>query len=114
MIINGWGRYPKIEANLFYPENKAQCFEYIKKNSFIPRGSGRSYGDSANARNVLQSSKIGEVLKFDKINGVITCQAGVTFRVLIDMIVPEGWFKLNAASNYRWIRLIKPVNWRGA
>ena len=92
MIINGWGRYPKIEANLFYPENKAQCFEYIKKNSFIPRGSGRSYGDSANANNVLQSSKIGEVLKFDKINGVITCQAGVTFGVLIDMIVPEGWF----------------------
>jgi hypothetical protein len=62
MIINGWGRYPKIEADLFYPENKAQCLAYIKKNSFIPRGSGRSYGDSANASNVLQSSKIINII----------------------------------------------------
>ena len=92
MIINGWGRYPKIDANLFYPENKSQCFDYIKKNSFIPRGSGRSYGDSANSDNVLQSLKISQVLKFDKINGIITCEAGITFRDLITIIVPEGWF----------------------
>lgn len=92
MIINGWGRYPKIDANLFYPENKSQCFDYIKKNSFIPRGSGRSYGDSANADNVLQSLKINKLLKFDKINGVITCEAGITFRDLIAIIIPEGWF----------------------
>jgi len=92
MIINGWGRYPKIDANLFYPENKSQCFDYIKQNSFIPRGSGRSYGDSANSDNVLQSLKISQVLKFDKINGIITCEAGITFRDLISIIVPEGWF----------------------
>jgi len=92
MIINGWGIYPKIDANLFYPKNKSQCFDYIKKKSFIPRGSGRSYGDSANSDNVLQSCKISQVLKFDKINGVITCEAGITFRDLITIIVPEGWF----------------------
>jgi len=92
MIINGWGRYPKIDANLFYPENKSQCFDYIKKNSFIPRGSGRSYGDSANADKVLQSLKINQIIEFDKINGTIKCEAGVTFRDLISTIVPEGWF----------------------
>jgi decaprenylphospho-beta-D-ribofuranose 2-oxidase len=92
MMISGWGQYPKIDANLFYPENKSQCFDYIKKKSLIPRGSGKSYGDSANADNVLQSLKINKVLKFDKINGVITCEAGVTFRDLISIIVPEGWF----------------------
>jgi len=91
-MISGWGQYPKIDANLFYPENKSQCFDYIKKKSLIPRGSGKSYGDSANADNVLQSFKINKVLKFDKINGVITCEAGVTFRDLITIIVPEGWF----------------------
>ena len=92
MIINGWGRYPKFNANLYYPENKSQCLDCIKKNSFIPRGAGRSYGDSANSDNVLQSSKINQVLKFDKINGIVTCEAGVTFRDLITIIVPEGWF----------------------
>jgi hypothetical protein len=92
MLISGWGQYPKIDANLFNPENKSQCFDYIKKKSLIPRGSAKSYGDSANADNVLQSLKINKVLKFDKINGVITCEAGVTFRDLITIIVPEGWF----------------------
>jgi hypothetical protein len=92
MIISGWGRYPKFNANLYYPENKSQCLDYIKKKSFIPRGAGRSYGDSANSDNVLQSSKINQVLKFDKISGIITCEAGVTFRDLITIIVPEGWF----------------------
>jgi hypothetical protein len=92
MIINGWGRYPKFNANLYYPENKSQCLDCIKKKSFIPRGAGRSYGDSANSDNVLQSSKINQVLKFDKISGIITCEAGVTFRDLITIIVPEGWF----------------------
>ena len=38
MIINGWGRYPKIDANLFYPENKSQCFNYIKKNPLYQEG----------------------------------------------------------------------------
>jgi len=92
MIIHGWGRYPEIDANLFFPKSKFECFDYIKKNSFIPRGSGRSYGDSANADNVLQSLCINQIIKFDKINGIIICQSGVTFRDLISVIVPEGWF----------------------
>lgn len=92
MKIHGWGRYPKIDANLFFPKSEPECLDYIKKKSFIPRGSGRSYGDSANADNVLQSSYINQIIKFDKINGVIICQSGVTFRDLISIIVPEGWF----------------------
>jgi hypothetical protein len=33
MIIHGWGRYPEIDANLFFPKSKFECFDYIKKNS---------------------------------------------------------------------------------
>ena len=36
MKIHGWGRYPKIDANLFWPKSKPECADYIKKNSFIP------------------------------------------------------------------------------
>jgi FAD/FMN-containing dehydrogenase len=92
MKIYGWGKYPEIDADLFFPKNKSECFDYIKKNSFIPRGSGRSYGDSANANNVLQSLYLNQIIKFDKIKGIIICQSGITFRDLISVIVPEGWF----------------------
>ena len=33
MKIYGWGRYPKINANLFYPKNQSECINYIKTNS---------------------------------------------------------------------------------
>ena len=92
MIIHGWGKYPLINADLFVPNNKSESYNYIKKNCSIPRGSGRSYGDSANAKNVIQTSRLNQVINFDKIRGIIICQSGVTFRDLISVIVPQGWF----------------------
>ena len=92
MIVHGWGKYSQIDADLFFPKSKFECFNYIKKTNFIPRGSGRSYGDSANSKNILQSSRINQIINFDKLKGIITCQSGVTFRDLISVIVPEGWF----------------------
>ena len=92
MKIYGWGRFPKADAHLFYPKDKFQCFDFIRKKTLIPRGSGRSYGDSANAANILQSSKINNIIEFDKIRGTIKCESGVIFRDLISIIVQEGWF----------------------
>ena len=92
MKIYGWGRFPKADAHLFYPKDKFQCSDFISKKTFIPRGSGRSYGDSANAANILQTSKINNIIEFDKIRGIIRCESGVIFRDLISIIVQEGWF----------------------
>ena len=55
MEISGWGRFPKIDAEISFPVDKQAWKSALGTNqSLIARGLGRSYGDSANARIVLQ------------------------------------------------------------
>jgi len=92
MLISGWGRYPITESLLYYPKTRFDCLNLINKNTLIPRGNGRSYGDSANANIVLQSNYLNKFIKFDSFLGLITCEAGVTLSEILKVIVPKGWF----------------------
>ena len=63
-IISGWGIYPnyKISKN-------------IKKNSvdyqnIIPRGNGRSYGDSSLSNKIVLTEKLNKVLSYNSKKGV--------------------------------------------
>ena len=91
--ICGWGRYPKQNARLLTPSTIASIESISKQeNSFIARGMGRSYGDSANALNVLQTTYISHFIEFDKLTGILTAEAGITLREILRVIVPSGWF----------------------
>jgi decaprenylphospho-beta-D-ribofuranose 2-oxidase len=91
--IYGWGRYPKQDARLLMPSTIASLESISKQeNSFITRGMGRSYGDSANAPHVLQTTYINHFIEFDKVTGKLTVQAGITLREILEVIVPNGWF----------------------
>ena len=93
MNIYGWGRYPRMEADLLLPQTNSDCARLVKDvQSCIPRGQGRSYGDSANAALVLQSTYLNHYIQFDASSGLLTCEAGVTIREVLDLIVPRGWF----------------------
>jgi decaprenylphospho-beta-D-ribofuranose 2-oxidase len=92
MRISGWGRYPITDSLLYYPKTRMDCINLINKNTLIPRGNGRSYGDSANAEIVLQSNYFNKFIKFDPYIGIITCEAGVTISEILEVIVPKGWF----------------------
>jgi len=64
-----------------------------KSKSIIPRGSGRSYGDSAQ----LKNKKIIDLSNFKKIkinhkSKTITAEAGITFDEIIKYIIPKGYF----------------------
>jgi decaprenylphospho-beta-D-ribofuranose 2-oxidase len=91
--IHGWGRYPQQDAYLHTPTSRASL-ELIAKqqNSVLARGMGRSYGDSANALNVLQTTYINHFIEFDKVTGKLTAEAGITLREILEVIVPSGWF----------------------
>ena len=91
--IYGWGRYPQQDAYLHTPASY-ESLEIIakKKNSMLARGMGRSYGDSANALNVLQTTYINHFIEFDKVTGILTAEAGITLREILEVIVPCGWF----------------------
>ena len=91
--IHGWGRYPQQDAYLHTPTSFASL-ELITKqeNSVLARGMGRSYGDSASALNVLQTTYINHFIEFDKVTGKLTAEAGITLREILEVIVSSGWF----------------------
>lgn len=91
--IYGWGRYPQQDAYLHAPASCASLELTAKQqNSVLARGMGRSYGDSANALNVLQTTYINHFIEFDKATGKLTAEAGITLREILEVIVPNGWF----------------------
>jgi FAD/FMN-containing dehydrogenase len=91
--IYGWGRYPQQDAYLHAPPSCASLELITKQHeSVLVRGMGRSYGDSANALNVLQTTYINHFIEFDKATGKLTAEAGITLREILEVIVPSGWF----------------------
>jgi len=91
--IHGWGRYPQQDAYMHTPTSYASLELTAKQqDSVLARGMGRSYGDSANALNVLQTTYINHFIEFDKATGKLTAEAGITLREILDVIVPSGWF----------------------
>lgn len=93
MRLQGWGRYPQIEAQLFAPLTVSGCQPLIEEpQSLIARGMGRSYGDSALHERVLSTRHLQHLLAFDGVRGTLRCQAGVSLDQLLDFLVPRGWF----------------------
>lgn len=89
MKINGWGRYPIIESTVISP----QVVGEIKIDSeSIPRGLGRSYGDSALAPHVIGTLSLNHFIAFDAETGTLTCEAGVSLADILTTFVPKGWF----------------------
>ena len=91
--IYGWGRYPQQDTYMHTPTSWASLELLAKQEiSVLARGMGRSYGDSANALNVIQTAYINHFIEFDKVTGKLTAEAGITLREILDLIVPSGWF----------------------
>lgn len=93
MKISGWGRNTEINAKVLLPTTLNSCTNLLKSNApLIPRGMGRSYGDSANSATVLQSTYLDHYIKFDELNGILTCEAGVSIHETLQLVIPKGWF----------------------
>lgn len=91
MIICGWGNYPKVDARVHAPKSIAECLSPPSTAS-IARGMGRSYGDSSIGADVIQTTLLDHFLSFDNETGLITVEAGITFKELLRVVVPKGWF----------------------
>lgn len=93
MRIGGWGRYQTIEAEILLPQTQSECARMIENSAaVIPRGAGRSYGDSALNSTVIQSTYRKHFIEFDEVAGTLTCEAGVSLQEILQLIVPKGWF----------------------
>lgn len=88
-----WGRYPRESA----ARVQAPWWRHEplpEGASLLPRGSGRSYGDSClNAGGTLiHTAHLDRVLAFDRQSGILRCEAGMTLAQLFALAVPAGWF----------------------
>ena len=89
--ISGWGRYPLSNSNIIRPKNIQECRNTLNK-ILIPRGMGRSYGDSAINNTVLETNYLDNLLNLNEANGILTCSSGISLNDILNFIVPKGWF----------------------
>ena len=93
MVLSGWGRYPRLEAQSCPAQSRQEVADCLAEpGALIPRGLGRSYGDSALAPKVLTSARRRLFLAWDEQSGRLTCQAGCTLAELVEVFLPRGWF----------------------
>lgn len=96
-LFESWGRYPKVfHLGELVPPSPDKVIESIRSvNSFIlPRGKGRSYGDSCLNENgyLLSTRLLNKFIDFDPKTGIVRCESGVTLEEILKVFVPKGWF----------------------
>jgi FAD/FMN-containing dehydrogenase len=65
---------------------------YEQPEPLIPRGLGRSYGDSSLADRVIDLTPLDHFVAFDEGSGLLTCSAGTSLGQILAAFVPRGWF----------------------
>ena len=60
-MLSGWGNNINISSNIFFPKNDEDIYNLFKQDkilNLIPRGLGRSYGDSSLTENIISLKKL--------------------------------------------------------
>ena len=108
MIISGWGRNKSIKPkSIFYPRNNRAIVDFFKKKeikNIIPRGKGRSYGDSALAEHIISLDKYFKFIKLDQRTGYLECSCNILIEELNEYTINKGWF-LNVSSGTKFVTI---------
>lgn len=94
--LSGWGNFKSSYCEVLNPKNVVELREIIlnaSPNSIIPRGLGRSYGDSStiNQRKIIKLEHFNSI-KLDIEKGVIQAGSGATLEEILKVIIPNGLF----------------------
>jgi FAD/FMN-containing dehydrogenase len=94
--LAGWGANHRVDCQLVEPAFTTEAVRALDPYGSIPRGLGRSYGDSAiNAHGqVLGTTRMDRLLAFDAVTGRLTCEAGASLERIIEVFAPRGWFPM--------------------
>ena len=89
-----WGRYTDVAQTLYALHWQDDAWPSLAHTSLLAHGQGRSYGDVAlNAGGtLLLTDGMNRFIAFDREQGILRCEAGVTFAEILNLIVPHGWF----------------------
>jgi len=88
-----WGRYPVTHETVLGLSDRNAPLPAADR-PMLPLGNARSYGDSClNDDGILLATRgLDRFIAFDPATGVLTCEAGVLFAEILDLVVPQGWF----------------------
>ena len=91
--MESWGRYPRAMQAVQPVRWRTDLLPFDAR-PVLPRGQGRSYGDSClNDGGVLLTTEgLDRFIYFDEVAGLLRCEAGVTLGSILDLTVPRGWF----------------------
>lgn len=91
--LPSWGNYP-IAPEQCLKELHWRTDELPRKKKMLPRGLGRSYGDSClNEHGILLSTThLTHILSFDEEHGRLRAEAGISYADILSFVVPKGWF----------------------
>ena len=96
-VLGGWGNFLPCHCRVYRPEHAAEAKKLMtmaEEPSWIARGLGRSYGDSAvnEQGGTVLTERLNRMIDFDPATGEVYCEAGVSFADLVRVFLPRGWF----------------------
>lgn len=91
--LASWGRWPAARQSALRLRSRHDPLPAVA-GSMLPRGLGRSYGDSClnDGGTLLLTQALDRFVSFDAQAGRLACEAGVSFDEILRLIVPRGWF----------------------
>ncbi len=89
-----WGNYPAEKSAQVVLLNSIEEPWPKTEGKLLPRGLGRSYGDSClnNMHTLMLTKNLNRILEFDPRRGEIICESGVTLEQVISLTASQGWF----------------------
>ncbi len=94
--FQSWGSVPHAQQEVVRIWSRHDPFplDCIDGKTALPRGNGRSYGDSClNHEGILIDTRgLNRFIAFDPTTGILRCEAGVLLADILKLVVPKGWF----------------------
>jgi len=92
LSLSGWGKNKFYSSDVYSIDSYENISSLKNYKEIIPRGLGRSYGDSSIGKKVLETRSLNRIIYFDEKLGLIECESGISFSDLLEIVIPKGWF----------------------
>ena len=91
--MESWGRYPRAQQ-IVRPVRWRDEVPSFGDKPVLPRGQGRSYGDSClnDGGVLLTTERLDHFVDLDEQSGILRCEAGATLAAILELAVPRGFF----------------------
>lgn len=92
--VRSWGNHPKVDHAAVVALRWRHLDLPRVAGTMLPGGLARSYGDSClnEGGTLLATTGLDRLIEFDRVGGVLRCEAGISLKQVLDLTVPAGWF----------------------